>query len=123
MLSDAASLWKSARQAVGNTVEKMQSNLSNALADLDGAEDAEALESELVSYKEQLLEAQMQHVELSKQLRLMLAEKDAEITVLKNSADEIPGDNKDKDKAKETVSSQNQEHANKRVTRITKARK
>ena len=31
--------------------------------------------------------------------------------------------NKDKDKAKETVSSQNQEHANKRVTRITKARK
>ena len=82
MLNDTASLWKSAKQAVGSAVEKVQTNLSNALADLDGNE---GLEDELESYKEQLLEAQLQHVELSKQMRLMVAEKEAEIAVLQKS--------------------------------------
>ena len=52
---DATSLWRTAKQAVGNTVEKVQTNLSQALADLDG--DTEGLERELESFKEQLVEA------------------------------------------------------------------
>ena len=72
MLNDVMSLWKSAAKAVSG-IEKVQTNLSNALVDLDG--DNEGLENELQSYKEQLLEAQLQHVELSTDGQWLLRKK------------------------------------------------
>ena len=77
MLGDAASLWKTARAAVG----RVQDSVSTALENIGGDDEFGA--EELESYKEQLAEAQMQHVELSKQMRLLVAEKDAELAVLK----------------------------------------
>ena len=54
MLGDAASLWKTARAAVG----KVQDSVSNALENIAGDDDEFGAE-ELESYKEQLAEAQM----------------------------------------------------------------
>ena len=64
MLGDAASLWKTARAAVG----RVQDTVSTALENIGGDDEFGA--EELESYKEQLAEAQMQHVELSKTLDL-----------------------------------------------------
>jgi myosin heavy subunit len=88
MLSDAISLWKSARQTVGGAVNSMTSALEQL--DASGTED---IAQELEVYKDQLADAQMQHFELSKQMRLLLAEKDAEIKVLREkSASDNNGD-------------------------------
>ena len=86
MLSDAKSLWASAssfvskaRETVGKVAEQFDLDLNAEL------------ESELQAYKKLLEESQMQHFQLSRQTRLLLAEKEAEITVLKQSSEATGG--------------------------------
>ena len=92
MLSDARSLWDSAAGAV----KKFNDNITNALDNIDidniiddGREESvrvDKLESELASYKKMLDEAQMQIYEVSKSSRMVLAEKDTELSFYKKNA-------------------------------------
>lgn len=85
MFTDARSIWNT----VGAGIHNLNQNISSALESLDQLEerDSEASTSEDIElYKNLLEEAQLQHVELSKQFRLLIAEKDAEIKVLKQKA-------------------------------------
>eukprot|EP01036_Dinobryon_divergens_P042611 gene42611-56640_t len=89
MLSDARNLWKA--------MQMLNENITTALEGFDdGTEDherePEAVErDELDIYKKMLDDAQMQHYELSKQSRLLLAEKDAELTLWKQKYAEATG--------------------------------
>ena len=81
MFNDALSIWNSAKARVGATITSIS---ASALEGVEG-EDQVEMDEELQAYMRLLEEAQMQHVELSKQMRLLLAEKDAEITALRST--------------------------------------
>eukprot|EP01038_Epipyxis_sp_PR26KG_P008183 gene8183-11070_t len=101
MLSDARSLWLTASSALASLNE----NITSALENLDVAVDDEshsaltenedslmsnaALKAELDTYKRLLDDAQMNHFELSKHSRILMAEKDAEITFLRKKNGDI----------------------------------
>ena len=74
------SLWERA----ASTVQNVATNVSAVLDTLDGEtglQKVQLLKEELGIYKTLLDEAQMQNVEMSKQTQLLLAEKEAEITL------------------------------------------
>jgi hypothetical protein len=90
MLGDARSLWQSATSIVAQALENLDAENRNGLLDSENADgngaanNLQNIQKELDEYKRLLDEAQMQHFELSKQSRLLIAEKDAEITFLKS---------------------------------------
>mmetsp|Transcript_5197 Transcript_5197/g.7991 ORF Transcript_5197/g.7991 Transcript_5197/m.7991 type:complete len:924 (+) Transcript_5197:113-2884(+) len=88
MLTDARSLWYSA----SNVLQSLNDNITNALETFDQIdEDDEEAKSESEIYKKLLDDAQMQHFELSKQFRVLVAEKDSEIEVWKSKCSELSG--------------------------------
>eukprot|EP01039_Chlorochromonas_danica_P008825 gene8825-9728_t len=87
MLSDARSLWR----AAGSVLSQALENLDAEMRPTDQSEEDETelgrikkIENELESYKKLLEDAQMQHFELSKQSRIVMAEKDVEIRQLQS---------------------------------------
>lgn len=96
MLSDARNLWKA--------MQLLNENISSALEGLDQSDDTEIAtenstevveKDELELYKKMLDDAQMQHFELSKQSRLLIAEKDAEVRLWKGKLAESTGETLD----------------------------
>lgn len=92
MLSDARSLWNTAQKAIAMVNENVTTALENFEADNFGdmrniqnqqiaasSEMLQQLEHDLNEYKRLLEDAQMQHFELSKQSRTLVAEKEAEL--------------------------------------------
>ena len=93
MLSDATNLWRA--------MQILNENITTALEGLDQS-DQETVEEfqpeekdELEIYKKMLDDAQMQHFELSKQSRSMIAEKEAEILIWKRKYAELSGESVD----------------------------
>lgn len=88
MLSDARTLWQSASSAIASFNENISTALDNL--DKDASEEdklaMEQIQKDLHEYKKLLDDAQMQHFELSKQSRMLLAEKDAELSYWKQLA-------------------------------------
>jgi hypothetical protein len=83
-------MWDDALSFVRSVSGKVQSTVNNALDVIEGSVEGvdagtDDLNLELSAYKHLLEEAQMQHVELSKQMRLLVAERDAEIAALRGS--------------------------------------
>ena len=85
MWSDAKSLFSRARsigtgiisqiaETLDGEIEEEQNNFNQSSVDMY---------TDLDAYKRMLSEAQMQHVELSKQSRTLLAEKEAELSIFK----------------------------------------
>lgn len=81
MLSDVGNLWFTASTAIVQALEKLDTDIGSAREGND--ESFAKVNDDLETYKKLLDDAQMQHLELSKQSRLLLAEKDAEIQHLK----------------------------------------
>jgi len=84
MLGDAKSLWATASSMLGSAREKMAKTLESFDVMENHNNQMETLRSELEAYKKLLEDSQMQHFELSKHTRMVMAEKDAEITVLRS---------------------------------------
>ncbi|RYG67228.1 hypothetical protein EON64_07895, partial [archaeon] len=82
MLSDARSLWMSASSVLSQALENLDAELRNDPKESE-EQKLSKLEADLDSYKKALEDAQMQHFELSKQSRIILAEKDVEIQLLR----------------------------------------
>jgi len=95
MWSDARSLFSRARSIgsgiITHIAETLDGDPEEETNNFDGHSDG----SELVSYKRMLIEAQMQHVELSKQSRILLAEKDAELIIYRQKLKETLGEGAD----------------------------
>lgn len=88
MFADARSLWSSASSAIASLNENISTALEKIDADIDGPEGnskevVDQLKADLDTYKAMLEDAQMQHFELSKQSRILVAEKEAELMHLK----------------------------------------
>jgi hypothetical protein len=92
---DARNLWYQASSLIAQTLEHLdveadklletkENNNSNQPAQYDG-QTLEQVQAELDQYKKMLDDAQMQHVELSKQSRLLMAEKDVELQMLRTT--------------------------------------
>eukprot|EP01031_Cornospumella_fuschlensis_P006380 gene6380-7929_t len=83
----------SASSALSQALENLDAELRNDPKPKDSQDGHNdrlgALEADLDSYKKALEDAQMQHFELSKQSRIILAEKDVEIQVLKSKLGEV----------------------------------
>ncbi|KAJ1430654.1 hypothetical protein B484DRAFT_395830 [Ochromonadaceae sp. CCMP2298] len=91
MLRDARSFWTSATTAIANINENINTVLENFEAenqagDSDAEDTVGELMTELESYKSLLNDAQMQHFELSKQSRILVAEKEAELQHLREAS-------------------------------------
>ena len=89
MFSDLSSVWDAAKAQIAS--------ISSGTFNEDTASDEVALLEELHAYKALLEEAQMQHVELSKQMSLLLAERDAEISALRDTRVSSAGSGVDED--------------------------
>ena len=104
MLSDARTIWDTASSAI----KQINDNISNALDNIDIenlVEDGtnadiksssigrERVETELKTYRTLLDEAQYQFFELSKQTSLIVAEKDAELSIYKSRLGEAASSN------------------------------
>jgi hypothetical protein len=87
MFSDARKIWFSASSVIAQALENLDEELNKPpAAETTQEEDENSLQkalNDLNTYKKLLDDAQMQHFELSKQSRILLAEKDAEIQFLK----------------------------------------
>lgn len=92
MLADAVSFWTSASSAIASINENISSALENFEVentrnhnddDIDEKNTIDHLRYDLELYKGLLEDAQMQHFELSKQSRVLIAEKDVEILYYK----------------------------------------
>lgn len=88
MWSDARNLWKSARSLGTGIITQITETLDSE--EFNGHDEASPsqIRSELETYKQLLNEAQMQHVEISKQSRLLLAEKDSQLALYKTNLHE-----------------------------------
>ena len=87
MFSEVSSLWSSAGSAIQNIGE----NISSALENFD--EDfGDSQLSEIDIYKKLLDDAQMQHVHLSQQFRLMITEKESEAIMWKKKYAALSGE-------------------------------
>ena len=86
MFSDLTSVWDAAKAKVASISSTFDEGIEG---------DEGALLEELHAYKALLEEAQMQHVELSKQMSLLLAERDAEISALRESRMSFAGSGED----------------------------
>jgi IgA-specific serine endopeptidase len=90
MFGDARSLWSTATNAFATINENISTALEKIDAEIDAQDrpqpvnDVDYMKTDLDAYKELLDDAQMQHFELSKQSRILLAEKEAEIQMLKS---------------------------------------
>ena len=92
MLADAVSFWTSASSAIASINENISSALENFEVEntrnhnddnIDEINTIDHLRYDLELYKGLLEDAQMQHFELSKQSRVLIAEKDVEILYYK----------------------------------------
>ena len=92
MLSGARILWGTATNAITNVAERLDNIVKESLAD-DNTEDIESRQEDIEAYKKLLNELEIQQVELSKQSRIALAHKEAEIDLLKSRLKEfLPND-------------------------------
>jgi len=92
MLSGARILWGTATNAITNVAERLDNIVKESLAD-DNIEDIESRQEDIEAYKKLLNELEIQQVELSKQSRIALAHKEAEIDLLKSRLKEfLPND-------------------------------
>ncbi len=92
MFSDARSFWTSASSAIATINENISTALDKIDQDVDNEygepsvkEVVDQLKADLETYKSMLEDAQMQHFELSKQSRILVAEKEAELQHYKQS--------------------------------------
>lgn len=88
MLSDVGNLWLSASSALAQALEKLDNDLNSGKEEKGNLDQ---VQQDLDAYKKLLDDAQMQHLELSKQSRLLIAEKDVEIKHLKNLVESSGG--------------------------------
>ena len=99
MFSDVSSLWSSANNAFQNIGENLSNALEHLEDDLEDMENSQLSESEI--YKKLLDDAQMDHYKLSKQVQIMMAEKQSEVTMWKNKYFSLSGEEDEEEKAKD----------------------
>ena len=92
MLSGARSLWGSATSAITNVAERLDNIVKESLADDENQEESENSVEDIEEYKRMLSDLEMQQVELSKQSRIALACKEAEIDMYKRKLSEFVHD-------------------------------
>jgi chromosome segregation ATPase len=85
MFADATSLWFTA----SNVIQSLNNNITSALESLDEELGEHEEKSDEDIYKKLLEDAQMQHFELSKQFRVIVSEKDAELEIWKKKCGEL----------------------------------
>ena len=88
MFTDATSLWYTA----SNVIQSLNNNITSALESLDQELGDNDERSDEDLYKKLLEDAQMQHFELSKQFRVIVSEKDAELAVWKRKCGDLGGE-------------------------------
>lgn len=87
LFNEAKSFWQTASSAFSQALENLDAEIRAEEPSMSREEVLNQLEADLKAYKKLLEDAQMQHLELSRQSRILVAEKEAEIKILRSQLD------------------------------------